>query len=654
MLTYRRAFGGAVAAMALAGIASMPAVAQSDRAPAGEAAQRAAPRFEQRVYDLATLLAPVWDHPGPTIDLRHPVAKTEEAVGETPRFEKSDSPFLPFTHKLIDWIKTSIAEESWGDQRTSIEIEDEDLVVIQTPEVHAKIAQWIASWRRTMQIQVVVDGTLALVEDALLDACRAGAVNPAALTESGAKALAEAIEKGERAKRVQSLRVVARNGQRIASQALRRHRYIGDYDAEATAGAVAMIPQINQLVLGAVLEVLPSCSRGRLTCQVCFTHQESPVPIPSFATGSALMGPLGLPEATLTRVETTVSGQDGQTLLAGRVAVADPAAPRGVPARSLCFFIRPTRVPANDLQPPPSDAKRQMRFFDIDILSARRRDFPGAYFKAHPDTSSVTVEGEPDIHEIVAPETLIQSIRRAVAPETWENDRRTIGAEGRRLYAVQAPDVLDAIGRHLDEIAARRWRVVMTRADLLAADEAEYRAMRGTHPQLDSGAVRLERAEAEALLARAATGAGLTRAASGEVAGMNRQRVHIAHTVHASYVRNYTVSGASLAAVHDPQVDVAVEGLIVDCRPILGRNRETVHAQLRVDFVRLDRPIETRRVNEQGLLFHVPSLSIARVCQASLVAPAGEPMLVGLGGPVRLGGGEKHLLAIVRLTPVME
>jgi hypothetical protein len=669
MLIRRHALGIVGAVVAIAGIVSTPAFAQPDRAPSVEAAQRAAPRYEQRVYDLATLLARVPDYPGPNLDPRFPWV----AGGVAGAAFTLDEPHAAFASAdlLIALIKTNIAEDSWSDQRTSIEAAGEELVVVQTPEVHAKITHLIASLRRTTETQIVVDGTLALVEDALLDECRTGATNPAALSDTGARALAEAMDKGERATRIQSLRAVARNGQRVHVPLIDQRAYAASYDVTAAAGAAAMAPRVGYLMTGTVLDVRPLFTRGRLACEVRFDRHDPTLPIQTFETGIAGMSPIELRDVVQTVVNTTVTGTPGRTVLAGRVEVADPKAPRGTPAHSLCFFIRPSLAPAPDVQPLASEEKRQMRIFDTGILTSPLRDFAGMRFgidmmnvkDVEVSTGAFALDPPPggsrapfeaiQERDVMAPETLVRSIRHNVAPETWSNIRNTIAVKGGLLCVRQTAEVLDAVGIYLDKIAARRWQMVVTRADLLGTDAAAYRAIREKYPRLGAGATRLEAAEAAELMARAAKGDGLARVASGEVAGMNRQRVHITRAGYQDFVGSYAIISAPLITLYVPETYIVFDGALVECRPVLGEDRKTVHANLRIDFARLARPIAVARANDKGLRVHRPSLAEAPL-ETSLVAPAGEPMLVGLGGPVRLAGAEKYLLAIVRLTPATD
>jgi hypothetical protein len=237
---------------------------------------------------------------------------------------------------LIELVKANIAEDSWSDKRTTIAAVGEELIVVQTPESHAKIAQLIATLRRETEIQIAVEGTVALVENTLLDELRLSAPHPAALTDAAWKALAEALAKGERAATLCTLHLTARNGQLVSHPVLSQHHYIKDYDVEASKEAVAMDPRIGCLQLGDVLAVRPMFARGHLACDVRFSRHAGTIPIPRFETGLPGMGPLELPETDLSVVGTTVAGKDGQTLLVGRVGVADPKAPGAAPARSLC------------------------------------------------------------------------------------------------------------------------------------------------------------------------------------------------------------------------------------------------------------------------------------------------------------------------------
>jgi len=601
------------------------------------------------VYDLSVFMERVNDCPGPDIELRSLSDVKGGLAGGTlaePMMAGGDPEIL------INLIRTNIAEDTWSDKRTSIEAVGEELVVIQTPEVHAKIAGMIAYLRRQTELQIAVEGTVAWVEDALLDELRAGAPGPVALTDTAAKALREALANGERATLVRVSRAAARNGQRVHFAALTLHHYVPDYDIAVTSGAMACDPITSYLQLGAVLDVRPRFARGTLACEIRFSHHTAPLPLPAFDTGIPGMGPLQLPETTFSCVETSVTGTDGQTRLAGRIGAEDPKAP-AAPARSLCFFVRLALVPLEAVPAPASEEKRQVRIYDIGILTTGLRDFCAPSLSIPPNVGAFIL-AEESTREIVSPETLVEAIRHNVAPESWENTRNLIETHEHILYVRQTPDVLDAIGTYLDGLAARRWRMIATRADVLAADEAGARALLEQYPSLAAGTMKLSAAEAGDLLARAAKGDGIARLASGEVAGMNRQRVNVRQTGQLAYVNDYDIKLATLVAVPDPQVDIAQEGVILECRPILTGDGKTVHAELSFTVAQIERPVAVERVDRagdgKGIRSHRPARSLTR-WRTSVVANAGDYYLVGGGGPVKIGGAEKTLFAIVRLAP---
>ncbi len=631
----------ALAALALA--AALPASAQPQ---APNAPAKLAPGFEQRVYDLAVFMERIADQPGPVLGQSPPAAALGGMMGATFTLEEPRSPGGG-AEVLIELIRTNIAEDSWTDKRVSIQAMGEELIVVQTPAVHAKIAQLVAFLRRQTELQIAVEGTVAKVENALLDELRAGAPSPAALSDEAAKALREALAKGERASSLRTVRATARNGQRISLTALTQHGYIQDYDIEVTTAAAACDPIIGYLHLGAVLDIRPLFTRGHLACEVRFSHQTGALPIPSFETGVTGMGRLQLPETALSETQTTVAARDGQTLLVGRIGLADPTDPAA--ATSLCFFIRPTLVPIEDVPAPASEEKRQMRIFDVGLLTAQVRDFPGPGLQLVPECGAA-IMAEDGGREVVSPEALIEAIRHNIAAESWDNTRNSIGVNEGLLYVRQTPDVLDAVKAYLDDLASRRWRMIATRTEVLAVDDTGLRDLQARYPSVAAGVMRLDATEAAGILARAAKGDGLALAASGELAGMNRQRVHVCRANQLAYVRDYDIELASMIAVHDPQVDLVEDGFVMDCRPVLTGDGKTIHAEVRFSYSRLDRPVPLEAVNDKGIRIHRPSVSIAR-WRTAVVAEAGAWYLLGGGGPVTVGGAERHLLAIVRFVP---
>ena len=145
--------------------------------------------------------------------------------------------------------------------------------------------------------------------------------------------------------------------------------------------------------MGAVLDVCPRFARGTLACGIRFSHHTAPLPLPVFDTGVPGMGSLQFPETTYSCVETSVTGTDGQTLLAGRIGVADPKAPAG-PPRSICFLVRPALVPLEAVPTPASEEKRQVRIYDVGILTTGLRDFYAPSLSILPDAGCAIMAEE--------------------------------------------------------------------------------------------------------------------------------------------------------------------------------------------------------------------------------------------------------------------
>ncbi len=66
---------------------------------------------------------------------------------------------------LVDRIQEVIDPESWEDDRTSIDMWQENLMIMQTPEVHQKVAQYMKLLREAAKQQVLVEGRFLRVDD---------------------------------------------------------------------------------------------------------------------------------------------------------------------------------------------------------------------------------------------------------------------------------------------------------------------------------------------------------------------------------------------------------------------------------------------------------------------------------------------------------
>src|SRR5688572_20291300 len=122
-----------------------------------------------RVYDVRFLTRPVpqlpageWPragdlvlHDGYEAETSAPISFTSEAVGEE---DHSVPPGAGIpTETLVALIRQNIAEDSWANDRNSIEARSGELHVVQTAEVHASIEGFLAGLRGRRARMITVD-----------------------------------------------------------------------------------------------------------------------------------------------------------------------------------------------------------------------------------------------------------------------------------------------------------------------------------------------------------------------------------------------------------------------------------------------------------------------------------------------------------------
>jgi hypothetical protein len=629
----------------------MPAAPSAAEAPAGDAPVETpappsaaelhpAPGYEKRVYeapDLLSLNPALQDRWGPWLPLDYwfnfglTGNKTPPDICE---------------EQTLAFIRESTAPENWNDERASLRVVDKrQMIVVQTPEVHEKIARQFAFLRGCRDPQIVVEGTVAWVEDAFLDALRAGARDPSVLDGGAADALEEALAKGRRATLVRTLRATAWNGQRVFAADIAEHPYVYDVETPLPPLDPAPVQRMAMMRLGPVLDVRPIVSKGNFLCETRFSFQTGALPIPAFDTGIPAVGAIGIPEATLSGVGTTFFAREGETVLAGRVASANAADPPGTSAQSLCFFVRLRTLPRDPVPSMVSESKPPLRLFDVRLQTSLLIDSPGGWGTHHAEISCMD-----GIQEIIPGEALLKMVRDNVFRDTWEQDGNSLHYNNFNgfLFARNTPEVQDSVGHFLDSLTPPRATKVSTRAEVLAVDAAGYRAIRERYPSLAAGPARLDPAEAADLLARAAKGDGLSLAASGEVVGMSGQRVHVQRVN-----QQACATGPGSATPEDayaPKRDMAWEGAALECRPVASTDGAWIHANVQIELTRLEKPLAVERAGEKGPRYHRPVVA-ATGWNTQVLAKPGAWMLAGETGPTPVAGG-KRLLALVKFVPI--
>jgi len=511
------------------------------------------------------------------------------------------------------------------------------IVVRHVPEAQARVAALNAHLHGLVQQQVLVEGTLAVVEDALLDAWRVDASGTLKQPDALGRLLAEASARGERATCVSVFRTSGRIGERTSASDLATTGYVRSY--ECASGARVAVPDIGCLRFGAVMEVRPVSWGDRILCDVRFTRQTGTQPVPTFETGVPGVGPVGLPETSFTAVGTTVAARNGEMRLAGRVPLPDPKAAAGAPARSLCFFVRPTLVPAKSVPLPDAGDLLRLRLVDVRAMTHR---------SGRLDTRELEGQEEATKQAAVATGSILESIKRDIAPGTWEADGVRLDLAKSFVVVRQTPAVVDQVVAWVDRQASRHFRGIAMRADLLMAGPGVLQALLRKHPGLDGGAAAMIDEESSLLMADADKRNGVSRLGSADLTGVCGQPLALKRMERFAFVKGYAAGDP--AATSLPEVDVASDGFVLECSPELSDDGKTVNAGLRFYASRLGTPAPVV-LDGSGRRTRNPERSEAK-WNRGISSAVGAPVLVDGGLKATIDGEPRRLLLLVRFTPV--
>lgn len=120
-------------------------------------ATAAGERITLQIYPVADLVRRVVDYKAPLTRLTEDTGETEETKEEEPV-------------NLVEKIPQLVAPKSWEDARTSIDMWEDNLLIRQTPEVHAQIVHYLDRLRETAKQQVLVEGRFLTISDNFMEA----------------------------------------------------------------------------------------------------------------------------------------------------------------------------------------------------------------------------------------------------------------------------------------------------------------------------------------------------------------------------------------------------------------------------------------------------------------------------------------------------
>ncbi|MEK7466923.1 MAG: hypothetical protein AAB074_05855 [Planctomycetota bacterium] len=595
------------------------------------------PERISRAYDIRFLTQEVENFKGPAVGLDE-VAGGDGAYGS----EDENGPAPVTGEFLVAAITTNFDEDSWSDERNTLQYDSGVLYVTQTKENHEKIQKYIDMLRRRFSRRIIVEAEVLLLAP---EAFAASGALPGLLTAEQDKALHDAAADPARGRLLTLLRAVAMNGQRVFAADLSEKSYVRDYDVEIAQDQAIADPCQGNLVTGAVLDVRPILANdlGTVLMDTRFKLAR-PRGIAPFDPATATLGTLELPSHDVLRTRTTLSIPLGRSVLLCAGPIAGEKDWLGA------VLLRPTLTGQSGTDETASTEKRQMRMFDVSSLTAGVKDFPGpslemsgGYDGADPSTSFSPPQDE---GSSLSPEQLIEAIQDNVAPESWKNARNRLSIMGDQIVVVQSPAVLEEIAKFIAVAAPARNRIIGVETVFVAMDDAAWNARRASL----SGASPAEEGLKD-LLAAALKGGGTRILTSARGVCMSDQRFHVWAGGEFAYVQDYDVEIAEKAAASDPVIGLLTTGCVLDIRPTLAGDGKRLHLELRPAYNASPGPetFDPKAVNIGKL--HKIRASIFAV-QAQMYVTDGAWALAGVA--TSGAGGKRETLAMVVRARSME
>lgn len=580
-----------------------------------------------RVYDIALLVEPVRDRPGPSLEPDWSGGLVDGAgvmFGDEEGVERLDP------DALVELIRGRVSPDSWNHADNHLDVLDGTLQVVQTVDVHAEVAAFLgrlqAELGRQVEVQVAVYAATPHQARALLARSR----DQSGLFPAGS--LAAALPAAGLTAPLEQVAVTLRDGQRGHAAALQRRGYVRDYDVEVAQKITGPDPVIDEQVFGLVADCTAVPSRDGehvlLECRLAWAAL-----VDDTRRAEVKAGLIELPERVVASVRAAAVAAYGESWM----GVAT-----GPGGRGFCFVVTPLRRHAGGggeaPAAPEARSRRVSRAYNLGELIHRSPDFAGRALAAAVVRAAGAAGGIPGLAadegpEPVSADNIAALIQRNVEPDSWGHKDNHVGVRGATLLVTQTPAVHDLIEAWLRSAAARRPPGVRVETALVAADAALLAAVAGR-----TGAA-LDGAMVERWLA--AAGDRVRAYASGSA--RHRQQVFAGVIDGVRVVGDFDVEVAPEAQIADPVVVVGHEGFVVEVRPVLSGDQRTVALALRPGFARLRRPVRMVMTahGEIGLLE-----ATERHVQADVVLPTGQ------WGAVRAGtdadGEPLVLLAIAR------
>jgi len=287
-----------------------------------------AKRMTLRVFDIRDMTRTLLDFPGENfrrIDLGAASPGPDHQVVDP--FASADVTVGMAAADFATILKDKLLPEYFADPATSVEESGGKLVVMNTPEVLAKIEQLLGELRKTARRPLLVTTRWAVVNTEALKTA-AGQTLPQTLSAQEADKVLDLIAQ-EGSRDLASVRLICFNGQRSSGFGGVERAFVTDYDV---SGAV-MQPVVNSLIAGAIADVKPLIMEGTggadvpnqlmIETRLSFSRTDlSPAtvdPVAGAKEGALTMPPLPgkiqTPTSHSQDVQSTVRIQDGGAAL---------------------------------------------------------------------------------------------------------------------------------------------------------------------------------------------------------------------------------------------------------------------------------------------------------------------------------------------------
>jgi hypothetical protein len=210
-------------------------------------------------------------------------------------------------------------------------------------------------------------------------------------------------------------------------------------------------------------------------------------------------------------------------------------------------------------------------------------------------------------------------------------------SDGRLLLRLP-PAWLAWVETFLEELRRDRGGLIDLEVRLLRMSPALFERLRADSAALTPAAEETLRAALAVASARLLS--------SHKVVAHDGQRVHVRRGGSRAYMGDLEVNLTGVVPVLNPVVTVLNEGLVVELRPTLDRQRGLVLLDVALSLSELDDPIATSKVAD--LAVELPRMRIARTA-VTCVVPVGRGAL--LGGAFATEPGDDSLTCVVYVRP---